>query len=269
MTPTYHIRGLVVRSEIALAAAAGGSGPASIDVRRGSVATDLGPSGIVAGDWQVDAGRALLDVPRVARFLVDGASHVTVEPWPFADVDVLTRYLAGEVLDVALMGRGTFALNGTVCGVREHDLILLGASRAVVADAASQIGGVQGAKTVFAVPLSAIGPVDQTVATDGVRVCIVQPMVPRSAVPELVSMPPFQVLTTARGLVRAHAMIDALGLEAQLMRALAEAFAGRDVAELRWPLRALSRADIEAWRTGLVGDHVPMPAISERGERRA
>lgn len=78
--------------------------------------------------WQAAAGRFLLDVPHVARYLVEGGRHVTLAPAPGAgDADV-ARFFKRTSLAALLYQRGTLAFHAAAVAGPEGAVLLAGDS---------------------------------------------------------------------------------------------------------------------------------------------
>jgi hypothetical protein len=100
---------------------------------------------------QVAAGRVLLELPGIARVLVEAGERALVEPAPGAGAADVEWLLAGPVRQVAWLQRGTLALRAAAVAFGDHAVALIGGpasgksfvaaalalrGRAVIADAA-------------------------------------------------------------------------------------------------------------------------------------
>ena len=80
--------------------------------------------------WQAAAGRFLLDVPGVARYLVEDGKQISIEPIPQADKTEVDFFLQMTPLASLLFQRGTLAFHAAVAATRHGAVLLAGDSGA-------------------------------------------------------------------------------------------------------------------------------------------
>lgn len=104
--------GLVLDSEFPLADLPAAQGGPRIPLRQGPVPAVLPEARSRGTLFQARPGTLLLNVPGVARFLVEQGSTLTVEPVAGADPDDLAGWLLGPVVAALLQQRGSLVLHG-------------------------------------------------------------------------------------------------------------------------------------------------------------
>lgn len=80
--------------------------------------------------WQAAPGRFMLDVPEVARYLVEDGSLITIEPMPQANIDEVGRFFRMTPLAALLFQRGIMAFHAAVAATRQGAILLAGDSGA-------------------------------------------------------------------------------------------------------------------------------------------
>ena len=110
----YIAYGLSIESEFEIPElASGADGEPDIAIRAGSVPETLEQPYARGVLYQAAAGRFLLNVPRIARYLVaDGSSIVIQQAAGAVDVDVRV-FLLGSVFGALLHQRGVLPLHGS------------------------------------------------------------------------------------------------------------------------------------------------------------
>ncbi len=78
--------------------------------------------------WQAAPGRFLLDIPDVARYLVEGGERVTIEPSAEASPDVVNRFARMTPLAALLYQRGLLAFHAAAVANEQGALLLAGDS---------------------------------------------------------------------------------------------------------------------------------------------
>ena len=80
--------------------------------------------------WQAAPGRFMLDVPEVARYLVEDGSLITIEPMPQTNIDEVGRYFRMTPLAALLFQRGVMAFHAAAAATRQGAILLAGDSGA-------------------------------------------------------------------------------------------------------------------------------------------
>lgn len=80
--------------------------------------------------WREEAGKFLLDVENVARFLIVGADEIIVELYANGKADEMRRFLLGSVLGVVLHQRQIVILRASAVNTEKGAIIFLGFSGA-------------------------------------------------------------------------------------------------------------------------------------------
>ncbi len=131
MLHRYHAFGLHIASEIEiprLPAWDGDGSPLDLLVRCGSVPPDLDNVQQRGAVYQIAPGRFLLDIERVARYLVSGGCEILLEPYPEADDKDVRLFLLGSAMGALLHQRGVWPLHGSAVADEHGAAIFLGAS---------------------------------------------------------------------------------------------------------------------------------------------
>jgi len=103
---------------------------ANIKIVKADVPAVLNDATAWGGLWQASAGRFLLDVPDVARYLVEGGEHVTIEPAAGASPDAVQRFAGMSPLSALLYQRGILALHAAAVSNVRGAILLAGDSGA-------------------------------------------------------------------------------------------------------------------------------------------
>lgn len=130
----YRVAGLVVASEIelpgAIAAAPRPAAAANIVVRAGCVPKTLPRASVRGPTWEIAGDKFLLNVPDVARYLLDGGREIVVEPAVGAEAADIAIFLAGTALGILLHQRGQVVLHASAVRVNGKAVLFCGASGA-------------------------------------------------------------------------------------------------------------------------------------------
>lgn len=128
----YRAYGLTIASDVdlpELQAKSDGGGDADVRISVGRVPAEglSGGKQISPFAW-VDDDVFWLRIPDIARFMVRGGAHITVEPAPDVDAASVRVFLLGSVLGAVLFQRGLFLLHGNAIEVDGRCLICVGPS---------------------------------------------------------------------------------------------------------------------------------------------
>jgi hypothetical protein len=126
---------LSIRSDIPLpellADGADRAAAADVDIRLGKVAAGGLADGQQLGPFLwADRQSLWLQVPRVARFLVQGGHTILVDPEPGIDEDSLRVFLLGSALGALLFQRGHLVLHGNAVRIGGQCMVCVGQSGA-------------------------------------------------------------------------------------------------------------------------------------------
>ena len=101
-----------------------------IEILEGSVPSALPDARTQGVRFQVGAGRVLLSVDGVARFLIETGRRITIAREPAADDDDVRAFLLGPAFGALLHQRGELVLRGSAIVLGGEGVLLLGASGA-------------------------------------------------------------------------------------------------------------------------------------------
>ena len=124
MTHFYHVFGLSLEAALTcpeLLPAAASSAP-DIVIRFGEVPESLENPADSGVRWQSAQGRYLLNLLRVARFLVTEGREIVVQPVPGVPEDTIRVFLLGTCLSILLHQRKLYALHCN-CHKGTHEAI--------------------------------------------------------------------------------------------------------------------------------------------------
>jgi len=110
---SYIAFGLRICSEIECEQLLPGAGQADVEIRLGHVPDSLEsatPQGIL---YQCVTGKLLLNIDRVARYLVSDGNEILIHPAPDADLDAIRLFLFGSAFGALLHQRGILPLHGS------------------------------------------------------------------------------------------------------------------------------------------------------------
>lgn len=112
MPHLYRVFGLCVESDLACPELLPAlDGPADVTFRFGEVPESLDQAADSGARWQTAPGLYLLNLPRVARFLVRDGREVIIQPRPAVPEDRLRTFLLSACLSIVLHQRKLFAVH--------------------------------------------------------------------------------------------------------------------------------------------------------------
>ena len=121
MAETYRLFGLTVVSEIALPELLPGEGAADVVVRRGALPFPDDQPG-----FAVREGGALVSVPTVARYWIEGGRAITVEAAEGASARNQRLFLLGSAFGALLHQRGTLPLHANAVEIGGRAVAFMG-----------------------------------------------------------------------------------------------------------------------------------------------
>ena len=110
---SYNAFGLRIRSEIECEQLLPGVGHPDVRVRLGYVPECLDHAAAQGVLYQSTAGKFLLNIDRVARYLVSDGNEILINPAPDADFDAIRLFLFGTAFGALLHQRGILPLHGS------------------------------------------------------------------------------------------------------------------------------------------------------------
>lgn len=99
-----------------------------ISVITASVPEKLNGAATCGALWQAAPGRFLIDIPDVARYLVEGGNSIIIDPLPGADQTSIVRMLKTTPLAALLYQRGIMAFHAAAIAKGDDALLLSGDS---------------------------------------------------------------------------------------------------------------------------------------------
>jgi hypothetical protein len=129
----YYISGLSVSSEIALPGVIGASGDrgrADVTIRRRPVPATLENVSASRRNWQIAGKQFLLNVPKVARFLVTDGQEIAFEAERGGDDADIPLFILGRVFGILLHQRERIALHASAVRVNGKAILFCGSSGA-------------------------------------------------------------------------------------------------------------------------------------------
>ncbi|UCG23067.1 MAG: hypothetical protein JSW55_12980 [Chloroflexota bacterium] len=140
----YYAFGLNIESEIECPLLIEGDGSApDLVVRLGQVPHELEQVQESTSWYQISAGRFLLKVDQVARYLVSDGREIMVERHPLADDKDVRLFLLGSAMGALLHQRGVWPIHGSAVST-EHGAVLFvgdkGSGKSTLAGAFNQRG---------------------------------------------------------------------------------------------------------------------------------
>ena len=126
----YHCYNLAIKSEIELPEIfplnQNGRKP-DVDIRVGKVASDGLKNGDQIGPFLWVSPDALwLQVPDVARFLVEDGNRITIDPASGIDEDSVRVFLLGSAFGALLFQRGLLVLHGNAVKIGDKCVVCVG-----------------------------------------------------------------------------------------------------------------------------------------------
>lgn len=127
----YSCHGLVLDSELPLPELTPApAGVPDVVVRVGPVTTPGATAVLLPHGMWVDGETAGVDVPQVGRFLAEGGTRITVQPYDDAAPATVRLFLLGTALGFLLVQRGLLVLHGNAFRVGASCAVVLGHSGA-------------------------------------------------------------------------------------------------------------------------------------------
>lgn len=99
-----------------------------VEIKTASVPSVLDGATARGALWQAAPGRFLIDVPEVARYLVEDGNIITIEPMPQADKDEVSRFFRMTPLAALLFQRGITAFHAAAAVGPQGAVLLAGDS---------------------------------------------------------------------------------------------------------------------------------------------
>lgn len=133
-TNAYRICGISVFSELllpgAIPAKESTMGESPVTIERGTLPEEL-PIVTSSGErWQANATQFLLDVPLIARFLIEDGQKITFSPAPEVSEHDLCVFILGTAFGVLLHQRKAMVLHGSAVAHQGQAILLCGRSGA-------------------------------------------------------------------------------------------------------------------------------------------
>lgn len=123
----YYAFGLNIESEIECPPLmAGNKGAPDLVVQQGSVPQELERAQVRKATYQISTERFLLDIERVARYLVSGGCEIIVDPYPAAAANDIRLFLLGSAMGALLYQRGVWPLHGSAVSGRRGACLFVG-----------------------------------------------------------------------------------------------------------------------------------------------
>lgn len=125
----YDAFGLKISSEFEIPQLSPGNGsPANLTICYGGTPAELPLPQAQGKHYQIGAEQFLLNIPNVARYLVNGGREIIVEPCPQAELEVVRLFLLGSAFGALLHQRGFWPLHGSAIGTSGGAVIFVGES---------------------------------------------------------------------------------------------------------------------------------------------
>ncbi len=126
--PTYAAYGLVIEADFAIPELAAGTGAPDVVIRLDAVPKRLDNAVAGGAVYQTDGTRLLLDLDRIARYLVIGGREIRVQPAPRVPWSDVRVFLLGSCLGALLHQRGLFLLHASAVATRAAGVLFCGPS---------------------------------------------------------------------------------------------------------------------------------------------
>jgi len=120
--------GLNIHSEISLPGCGVTGVKADVRIRYGAVPDSLPGAVMIRVCTQTRPGQFLLTLDRVAKYLVEGGTRITIEPAPGVNDDEVRLFLMGAVWSALLLQRGLLPLHGSAIRVKDGAVVFAGPS---------------------------------------------------------------------------------------------------------------------------------------------
>lgn len=125
----YTAFGLCIASEIACPELLPGTeAPPDLTICWGIVPRELEKPQVRGKNYQIAGGQLLLDIEKVARYLVREGCDITIEPYPNASDGALRVFLLGSAFGALLYQRGSWPLHGSAIATERGAVLFVGAS---------------------------------------------------------------------------------------------------------------------------------------------
>jgi len=159
---SYRICGLSVASDIVLPGViAGEPGPIpQVTIRRGPVPDALHEPSMTGPTWQIANKKFLLNVPNVARFMLQNGEQIVFAPESEASVEDVPIFILRTVFGILLHQREQIVLHASAVEVNGTAIVFCGASgagKSTLAAALAQRGYRLITDDVCAISLSSVG----------------------------------------------------------------------------------------------------------------
>jgi hypothetical protein len=120
--------GLNIHSEIPLPGCGATGATADVRIRYGAVPDSLPGAAMIRVCTQTRPGQFLLALDRVAKYLVEDGTRITIEPAPGVTDDEVRLFLMGAVWSALLLQRGLLPLHGSAIRVKDGAVVFAGPS---------------------------------------------------------------------------------------------------------------------------------------------
>jgi hypothetical protein len=139
---SYRVSGLEVASEVDLPGLIPGDpdGAPDVTIRRAAVPKSLDGASAIGPTWQRADGRFLMQVPHVARFLLEGGHSIAFETEEEAELQDVAVFLSGSVFGVLLHQRNHIVLHASAVLVGGKAVLFCGQSGAGKSTLAAALG---------------------------------------------------------------------------------------------------------------------------------
>jgi hypothetical protein len=129
---SYRICGLSVQSDIVLPGLLAGEPDClpQVTIRRGPVPESLPGAQLVGPTWQIADKQFLLDVPNVARFLLNNGDQIVFAPESEASAEEVPIFIVGTVFGILLHQREQVVLHASAVEVDGKAIMFCGSSGA-------------------------------------------------------------------------------------------------------------------------------------------
>jgi hypothetical protein len=129
---SYRICGLSVASDIVLPGVIAGKPDSvpEVTIRYGEVPRALPDANMVGPTWQIAGKRFLLDVPNIARFLLENGNRIVFAPESEASAEEVPIFILGTVFGILLHQREQIVLHASAVEVNGRAVAFCGSSGA-------------------------------------------------------------------------------------------------------------------------------------------
>lgn len=145
MSSTYSLFGITVASEVHFAWAPPSSPPVTATITKHSLPLELGPWERGGVTWLCADQRVLITLTRLARFLIEGGTSITVDAAPQTTPDLVARLTLNNAFTPLLHQRGSLVLHGSAAHIGNRTYLFVGPSgsgkSALLLAALRELGG--------------------------------------------------------------------------------------------------------------------------------